>query len=89
MRAELMNFFIRLVVSFNKLETDNGVINDMATTFEYLINLFITPVYENNDIHRQRALIRQSRKLNDLLYLNREGLTRAFTQVRKMNLVKP
>ena len=69
-RAEFFNFLVRCVHQYSPKNIYQGLMDFTAK--------YILPTYNNSDLPRHRAHIRQSEPLNDLLLKNQASLSNIF-----------
>lgn len=55
----------------------------ISESFNFFFHVYIDPVIEKSKMIKVRKIIRGSKKLNDLLYHNREGLKQIFEVSKK------
>ena len=69
-----------------RLDPDNKKAKDgIAAHFSHFIHIYVDPIVLNSKITSVRKIIRSSKKLNNLLYHNSDGLHEAYNQSKKFD----
>lgn len=75
-RAELLNVLVRLALQWARRDQKfDSLLGPRLQTF---LKLYVDPVVEKSHITEHRGLIRSSKRLNELLYMNQPALKKVF-----------
>ena len=67
------------------MDRNKSVKDPISETLPYFFHVYIDPLIQDSEILKTRKLIRASKRLNDLLYHNREGLKEIFELSKKFD----